>query len=122
MPLDRLLQRFLEKRCHMGFVFRIDDSDPSRDPVHELIGLVTLEDLFEEIIQREILDEGDVQDRRGNVVKRRRAELREFNAPGPVSLSPGLHLAAYQFLSTSKSLFSPLSFVTFTSFVANFHS
>lgn len=44
---------------HMAFVQRIKSNDKS-DPMYEVIGLVTMEDVIEELIQDEITDETDV--------------------------------------------------------------
>eukprot|EP00762_Andalucia_godoyi_P003187 ANDGO_01047.mRNA.1 DUF21 domain-containing protein At2g14520 len=50
MPLDQLLNKFQQGRSHMALVFQSFD----------LIGVVTLEDVLEELIAEEIVDETDV--------------------------------------------------------------
>ncbi|KAF8570901.1 hypothetical protein P879_03774 [Paragonimus westermani] len=54
--LEAMLKEFRQGRTHMAFVERLV-TDGEGDPYRETIGLVTLEDVIEEIIQAEIVDE-----------------------------------------------------------------
>lgn len=52
------VKTILGSRGHMAFVQRINDEGPG-DPTYETLGLVTLEDVLEEVLQAEIYDEND---------------------------------------------------------------
>lgn len=57
--LDKLLEQFKREHSHLAIVERVNDAGEC-DPFYEAIGIVTLEDILEEIIQSEIVDETDV--------------------------------------------------------------
>ncbi|XP_063371461.1 unextended protein-like isoform X2 [Cydia amplana] len=114
VTLDVMLKQFKEgHKGHMAFVQRIDRSGDG-DPVYQTVGLVTLEDVIEEMIQAEIVDESDVIT--DNRTKKRLArplnrfqDLAAFagHQPHRVHVSPQLVLATFQFLSTSVDPFRP---------------
>ncbi|XP_039762144.1 metal transporter CNNM4-like isoform X2 [Pararge aegeria] len=115
VTLDVMFKQFKEgHKGHMAFVHRINNEGEG-DPFYETIGLVTLEDVIEEMIQAEIIDETDVfMDNRS---KRRRNrpqhKLQDFAAFAErhenqrIHISPQLTLATFQFLSTSVDAFKP---------------
>ncbi|XP_053623164.1 unextended protein-like [Plodia interpunctella] len=114
VTLDVMLKQFKEgHKGHMAFVQRIEEGDG--DPVYETVGLVTLEDVIEEMIQAEIVDESDVIS--DNRTKKRLARpLNKFQDLASfaghhhsqrVHVSPQLILATFQFLNTSVEPFRP---------------
>lgn len=58
--LDKMLEEFKQGTTHLSVVLKINDGGGNIDPFYECIGVVTLEDIIEEIIQAEIVDETDV--------------------------------------------------------------
>ena len=68
LPLDQLLSTFLERRQHMFVVL---------GEFGDFVGVVTLEDVLEEILGREIVDEFDQVEDMRELARRRRQELVE---------------------------------------------
>ncbi|CAF4939802.1 unnamed protein product [Pieris macdunnoughi] len=107
VTLDVMLKQFKEgHKGHMAFVQRIEEGDG--DPVYETVGLLTLEDVIEEMIQAEIVDESDVisDNRTKKRLLRPLNKLHDIAAFAGhqhqrVHVSPQLILATFQFLSTS---------------------
>uniref|UniRef100_A0A3B3W1T8 Metal transporter n=1 Tax=Poecilia latipinna TaxID=48699 RepID=A0A3B3W1T8_9TELE len=97
---------------HLAIVQKVNNEGEG-DPFYEVLGLVTLEDVIEEIIKSEILDESDMYT--DNRTRRKVApdkNKRDFSAfkhesESKVKISPQLLLAAHRFLATEVSLFSP---------------
>ncbi|CAJ0929970.1 unnamed protein product [Ranitomeya imitator] len=57
--LDAVLEEFKKGKSHLAIVQKVNN-DGEGDPFYEVMGLVTLEDVIEEIIKSEILDESDL--------------------------------------------------------------
>lgn len=96
-------------RSHLAFVRKLFDTD-DEDPYYEIIGLVTLEDVIEEILQMEINDETDILSDNRRKIKRKEAQIRQDfsdfvrigeGASSTQAISPQMALATFQFLSTA---------------------
>ncbi|XP_078095372.1 metal transporter CNNM4-like isoform X2 [Mustelus asterias] len=110
--LDTMLEEFKKGKSHLAIVQKVN-SEGEGDPFYEVLGLVTLEDVIEEIIKSEILDESDMYtDNRSRKKVTHAGKKRDFSAFKPtlhevkVKVSPQLLLAAHRFLSTEVSLFA----------------
>ncbi|XP_042250699.1 metal transporter CNNM4 [Thunnus maccoyii] len=110
--LDAMLEEFKKGKSHLAIVQKVNDEGEG-DPFYEVLGLVTLEDVIEEIIKSEILDESDLYtDNRNRKKVDPNKSKRDFSAfkhdaDSKVKISPQLMLAAHRFLATEVSLFSP---------------
>lgn len=132
VTLDVMFRQFKEgHRGHMAFVHRVNNEGDG-DPFYETIGLITMEDVIEELIQAEIMDETDVYTDNRAKIKRIRnkkqdftafAERREHRENHSIRISPQLMLATFQYLTTSESFgfllligkhFSIVSFLSFS--------
>ncbi|NXW11240.1 CNNM4 protein, partial [Fregetta grallaria] len=60
--LDAMLEEFKKGKSHLAIVQKVNNEGEG-DPFYEVLGLVTLEDVIEEIIKSEILDESDMYSR-----------------------------------------------------------
>ncbi|XP_009976455.1 PREDICTED: metal transporter CNNM4-like, partial [Tauraco erythrolophus] len=104
-------------KSHLAIVQKVNNEGEG-DPFYEVLGLVTLEDVIEEIIKSEILDESDTyNDNRSKKRAGNQKSKRDFSAfKDPINelkvkVSPQLLLAAHRFLSTEVPLFTP-SFIS----------
>ncbi|KAM8973517.1 metal transporter CNNM3 [Pelodytes ibericus] len=115
--LDAVLEEFKKGKSHLAIVQKVNNEGEG-DPFYEVMGLVTLEDVIEEIIKSEILDESE--DCKHKVKKKRRPvepisiprggeDLSFFKtgeAEQKVKISPQLLLATQRFLSQEVDLFN----------------
>ncbi|KAM9476777.1 metal transporter CNNM2a isoform 2-T2 [Clarias gariepinus] len=104
--LDAMLEEFKKGKSHLAIVQRVNNEGEG-DPFYEVLGIVTLEDVIEEIIKSEILDETDLYtDNKTKKKVTHRERKQDFSAFKPtdnelgVKISPQLLLAALRFLAT----------------------
>ncbi|XP_023696010.1 metal transporter CNNM2-like isoform X1 [Paramormyrops kingsleyae] len=111
--LDAMLEEFKKGKSHLAIVQRVNNEGEG-DPFYEVLGIVTLEDVIEEIIKSEILDETDLYT--DNKTKKKithRERKQDFSAFKPtdnemkVKISPQLLLATLRFLATEVDPFGP---------------
>ncbi|XP_012642401.1 metal transporter CNNM4 isoform X2 [Microcebus murinus] len=110
--LDAMLEEFKKGKSHLAIVQKVNNEGDG-DPFYEVLGLVTLEDVIEEIIKSEILDESDMfidnrsRKRVSEKSKRDFSAFKDADNELKVKISPQLLLAAHRFLSTEVPQFSP---------------
>ncbi|VDD96843.1 unnamed protein product, partial [Enterobius vermicularis] len=110
-PLRVMLEEFKKGDYHLAMVQRVVQPEES-DPRYELVGIVTLEDIVEEILQAEIVDETDVVTDNVNRIRRRNAQARDltyiFEHDGPSQvISVQMQLVTMQWLVTNHKAFDP---------------
>ncbi|XP_009321589.1 PREDICTED: metal transporter CNNM1 [Pygoscelis adeliae] len=105
--LDTLLEEFKKGKSHLAIVQRVNNEGEG-DPFYEVMGIVTLEDVIEEIIKSEILDETDLytDNRTKERVPHRGRKPQDFSifrlsdSEMKVKISPQLLLATHRFMAT----------------------
>ncbi|XP_067092473.1 metal transporter CNNM1 [Osmerus mordax] len=105
--LDVMLEEFKRGKSHLSVVQRVN-SEGQGDPFYEVLGIVTLEDVIEEIIKSEIVDETDLytdnrNKRRVSHHERKQKDFSVFKLSAnelKVKISPQLLLATHRFLAT----------------------
>ncbi|CAI4233125.1 unnamed protein product [Auanema sp. JU1783] len=78
-PLRVMLEEFKKGDYHLAMVQRIVQKGDG-DPHYELVGVVTLEDIVEEILQAEIVDETDAVMDNVHRTRRRGAQARDISS------------------------------------------
>ncbi|XP_057186969.1 metal transporter CNNM2 isoform X2 [Triplophysa rosa] len=111
--LDAMLEEFKKGKSHLAIVQRVNNEGEG-DPFYEVLGIITLEDVIEEIIKSEILDETDLfTDNKTKKKITHREKKQDFSAfkhmdnEMKVKISPQLLLATLRFLATEVESFSP---------------
>ncbi|KAF4791464.1 metal transporter CNNM2 [Turdus rufiventris] len=99
---------FMASKSHLAIVQRVNNEGEG-DPFYEVLGIVTLEDVIEEIIKSEILDETDLytdNKTKKKVAHRDRKQdfsaFKQTDSEMKVKISPQLLLAMHRFLATGK--------------------
>uniref|UniRef100_A0A914S6M2 CNNM transmembrane domain-containing protein n=1 Tax=Parascaris equorum TaxID=6256 RepID=A0A914S6M2_PAREQ len=77
-PLRGVLEDFKKGDAHLAMVRQLAP-DSGGDPLYELVGIVTLEDIVEEILQAEIVDEFDVVTDNVSRIKRINYQARDIS-------------------------------------------
>ncbi|XP_058044883.1 metal transporter CNNM1-like isoform X6 [Ahaetulla prasina] len=96
-----------EGKSHLAIVQRVNDEGEG-DPFYEVMGIVTLEDVIEEIIKSEILDETDLytDNQKKERIPHRGRKPHDFSifrlsdSEMRVKISPQLLLATHRFMAT----------------------
>ncbi|XP_074092293.1 metal transporter CNNM1 [Macrotis lagotis] len=113
--LDAVLEEFKKGKSHLAIVQRVNNEGEG-DPFYEVMGIVTLEDIIEEIIKSEILDETDLytDNRKKQQVPHRERKRHDFSlfklsdSEMKVKISPQLLLATHRFMATEVEPFKSL--------------
>ncbi|KAK9964150.1 hypothetical protein ABG768_005348 [Culter alburnus] len=112
--LDAMLEQFKKGKSHLAIVQRVNNEGDG-DPFYEVMGIITLEDVIEEIIKSEIVDETDLYTdnrtkRRVSHHERKQQDFSIFKlseSEMKVKVSPQLLLATHRFLATEVEPFKP---------------
>ncbi|XP_071419216.1 metal transporter CNNM2 isoform X2 [Pithys albifrons albifrons] len=111
--LDAMLEEFKKGKSHLAIVHRVNNEGEG-DPFYEVLGIVTLEDVIEEIIKSEILDETDrYTDNRTKKKVAHRERKQDFSAfkqtdsEMRVKVSSQLLMATHRYLATEVEAFGP---------------
>ncbi|XP_021952721.1 metal transporter CNNM4 [Folsomia candida] len=108
--LDYMFRTFREgNKGHMAFVQQINDEGEG-DPFYQTIGLVTFEDVLEELLQAEIMDESDIGKQEARLSPNNTDQQQPIKPLFNSKRKPKVHveipapfaLAAVQFLSTNR--------------------
>ncbi|XP_072095041.1 metal transporter CNNM4-like isoform X1 [Mobula birostris] len=104
--LDEILEDFKKGKSHLAIVQKVNNEGDG-DPFYEVLGIITLEDVIEELIKSEILDETDLYtDNRTKKIAYREQKRHDFSlfkdseVDPRTKISPQLLFATHRFLAT----------------------
>ncbi|XP_078269487.1 metal transporter CNNM4-like isoform X2 [Rhinoraja longicauda] len=104
--LDEVLEDFKKGKSHLAIVQKVNNEGEG-DPFYEVLGIITLEDIIEELIKSEILDETDIytDNRTKNIAfrERRPHDFSLFKASDTdirAKMTPQLLFATHRYLAT----------------------
>uniref|UniRef100_A0A8K9UNI1 Metal transporter n=1 Tax=Oncorhynchus mykiss TaxID=8022 RepID=A0A8K9UNI1_ONCMY len=100
--LDSMLEEFKKGKSHLAIVQKVNNEGEG-DPFYEVLGLVTLEDVIEEIIKSEILDESDLYSDVTDLSELKALSVSLISGCLSLPIKPSPPLS----FSTEVSLFSP---------------
>lgn len=103
---------FKKEQYHLGVVVEFDNTG-EKDPKARAVGIVTLEDIIEEMIQEEIIDETDVFTDNRRKVRNMLSQAPDYSAfirtttnAIATKISAQMKVAVFQFLTTSVEPFN----------------
>ncbi|KAG5450430.1 Metal transporter cnnm2 [Clonorchis sinensis] len=110
-PLCEILRIFKQGSSHLAVITASQMSDDSSEQKARTIGVVTLEDIIEEILQEEIIDETDIFTDNVKREKRRQSNIHSnlyhtINRKCSSRIPPQLRLAALRHATTNIKSFS----------------
>ncbi|XP_069756313.1 metal transporter CNNM1-like isoform X2 [Narcine bancroftii] len=112
--LDEVLEDFKKGKSHLAIVQKVNNEGEG-DPFYEVLGIITLEDIIEELIKSEILDETDMYtDNRTKKIAYREQKPHDFSlfkvsdTNTRTRISPQLLLATHRFLATEVEPFKSM--------------
>jgi metal transporter CNNM len=110
-PLSKMLEMFKSGKSHMAIVHDVNN-DGDGDPFYEELGVITLEDIIESILQDDIVDETDVYvdiHERKKVTGRHKVDLSALGGKAGDSskISPQELSALFHHLSENVTIFKP---------------
>ena len=103
--LEPVLAMFKKGFCHMAVVINVVEEE-GKDPEYKKVGVITLEDIVEQILQEDIKDEGDLHGEIKQDAIRNKMTMMFRDASGPKDLSEEHKIAIVEYLQKHVQAFS----------------